>query len=129
MANDKIQIHDLALTPEETVETLRAIRAGDVDAVVVESPHGAKVLTFHDPAHAYRVLVESLGEGAALVSPQGVVCYHNPRFAALFGSPCKPMLGQTLRTLVTADAAVSLETLLERAAEGVASVELELALA
>ncbi|HEY6177353.1 MAG TPA: hypothetical protein VIX73_23010, partial [Kofleriaceae bacterium] len=59
------QIDDVAISDEEATETLRAIRSGLVDAVVVNGAHGHGVVTFHDPDHAYRALVEAMGEGAA----------------------------------------------------------------
>ena len=42
-------------------ETLRAIRSGEVDAVVGT---GQRVFTLEGAEHAYRVLIESMNKGA-----------------------------------------------------------------
>ena len=121
------QIDDVAISDEEATETLRAIRSGLVDAVVVNGAHGHGVVTFHDPDHAYRALVEAMGEGAALVTRDGTVCYHNPRFAALIMGPGAPSLrGKALRELMPSDAAVSIDAMLERAQRGPARIEVTL---
>jgi len=47
----------------EAEKTLRAIRSGGVDAVVVAGRHGPHVFTLQGAEHAYRVLIESMNEG------------------------------------------------------------------
>jgi PAS domain S-box-containing protein len=122
-----LQIDDVAISDEEATETLRAIRSGLVDAVVVNGANGQGVFTFRDPDHAYRALVEAMGEGAALVSRGGIIAYHNPRFAALtMGPGCPSLRGKALRELVPFDAAVSIDAMLERAQRGPARIEVAL---
>jgi PAS domain S-box-containing protein len=119
-------IHDLLLSPDEAAEVLRAIRAGDVDAVVVNGNGKDEVFTFRNPDHAYRALVEAMGEGAALVSREGVICYHNARFAELAVGREAALRGLTLRGLVAPHAAAAVDKLLQRAETGTANVESEL---
>lgn len=127
MADRTLQIEDVAISSEEAIETLRAIRSGRVDAIVVNDANGHGVFTFRDPDHAYRALVEAMGEGAALVTRDGVISYHNPRFAELMTGPGDPSLrGKTLRELVPSDAAVSIDAMLERAQRGPARIEVGL---
>jgi signal transduction histidine kinase len=77
--------------------------------------------------HVYRALIEAMGEGAALVTGGGIICYHNPRFAALMMAPSAASLrGTALRGLVPADAAASIDAMLERARRGPARVEVGL---
>jgi PAS domain S-box-containing protein len=122
-----VQINDIAISDEEATETLRAIRAGHVDAVVVNDASGHGILTFREPDHAYRALVEAMGEGAALVTRDGIIFYHNPRFAELMLGPGSPSLrGKTLRGLVPSDAAVSIDAMLARTHHGPARVEVGL---
>ena len=127
MASRTLQIDDVAISLEEATETLRAIRSGRVDAVVIHGASGHGVFTFRDPDHVYRALVEAMGEGAALVTGDGIICYHNPRFAALMTAPGAASLrGTALRGLVPADAAASIDAMLERARRGPARVEVGL---
>ena len=43
---------------------LHAILRGEVDSVVVPGKHGDQMFTLHGAEHAYRVLIESMNEGA-----------------------------------------------------------------
>jgi len=45
---------------EELEETLRAIRMGEVDAVLVSSSQGDQVFTLQGAEHPYRLLVETI---------------------------------------------------------------------
>jgi hypothetical protein len=49
---------------EEAEETLRAIRQGEVDALVVQGAQGEQVYTLKGADYAYRVILEEMGEGA-----------------------------------------------------------------
>src|SRR5581483_9412086 len=66
-------------------ESLRAIPSRHVDALVVFSRRGAKVVSLQGGDSSYRLLVEAMSEGAATVSSDGAVLYCNRRFAALTG--------------------------------------------
>jgi PAS domain S-box-containing protein len=124
--SDHLLIHDLMLTPDEAAEVLRAIRAGQVDAVVVNGGGSDAVFTFRDPDHAYRILVETMGEGAALISREGIVSYHNERFAELAVGRTAGLRGLTLRGLVAPEAAAGIDDLLRRAESGNAKLEVTL---
>src|SRR5688572_24250622 len=69
----------------EVEETLRAIRAGEVDAVVVGGPAGEQVYTLQGAERPYRLLVEAISEGAGTLSPEGIVLYANRRLAEMMG--------------------------------------------
>jgi|SRR5579871_427217 len=70
----------------EARDTLRAIRHGEVDAVVVETPQGNSVYTLQTADHPYRILVEQMNEGALMLSREGFVLHANPHFVALVKS-------------------------------------------
>ena len=57
----------------ELEETLRAIRMGEVDAVLVAGPQGEQVFTLQGAEHPYRILVETMNEGAATMDRDGTV--------------------------------------------------------
>jgi PAS domain S-box-containing protein len=110
------RVHDLLLGFEEAEDTLRAVRSGAVDAVVVDGPDGQAVLTFREATHSYRVLVEAMNEGAALLTTSGLMSYCNPRFAELAGLAAQEA-GERLRTRFTASSRPRFDHLLERARE------------
>lgn len=104
-----------------------------IDAVIVDGTNGGSVVTFRDPDQAYRALVEAMDDGAALVTRDGIIGYHNPCFAELMqgsrgspGAPAAPMRGLALRSLVPTDAAVSIDGMLDRAQRGPARIEVSL---
>ncbi len=79
------EIEDLRARLAEAEETLRAIREGEVDALLVSDESGERVFTLRSADAPYRALVEQMREGAATLSTSGVVVYCNRRFAELLG--------------------------------------------
>jgi PAS domain S-box-containing protein len=95
-------------------------------AAVADKPTLATIAS-GDPEHVYRALLEAIGDGAALMTRDGVVCYHNPRFAELtLGSRALDLRGRTLRDLVPDDVALSIDGMIERAQRGPARLEVSL---
>src|SRR5664279_5646232 len=78
----------------EAEETLRAIRNGEVDALVVQdaSP-AAQVFTLSSADRPYRMFVENMRDGAATVSESGIVLYANLRLAELAAGPLADLIG------------------------------------
>ena len=77
---------ELAARLSEAEETLRAIRSGEVDAIVVNGQGGEKVFTLQGADHTYRVFVERMNEGAAVLSGDHTVLHCNGRFARFLGA-------------------------------------------
>ena len=76
-------------------ETLRALRAGEVDAIVMDTGQGEQqIYTLETADRPYRHLVERMSEGAALADADGLIVYANQRFATLLGVPLQRLLGQ-----------------------------------
>ena len=84
----------------ELEETLRAIRRGEVDAVLVSGLNGEQVFTLQGAEHPYRVLVERIEEGAATLSNNGTVLYANKSFARMFDLPLEKCIGSDLLDFV-----------------------------
>jgi PAS domain S-box-containing protein len=96
----------------ELEETLRAIRMGEVDALLVSSPEGDQVFTLQGAEHPYRVLVETIDEGAAILADDGTVLYSNQSFAKFFGITLEKFIGSPLQNLVSGADAEFLRTLI-----------------
>src|SRR5688572_5503848 len=77
----------------EAEDTLRAIRHGEIDALVVEGPQGSRIYTLHSADEPYRMLVEEMHEGAVVLTSRGDIVYANTRFAALAGEPLESVVG------------------------------------
>ena len=78
----------------ELRETLSAIQKGEIDAVVVETGEGEKVYSLTSAETTYRLLVEQMNEGAALLSEDGSVLYCNQHFAEIFRNPLVEVIGK-----------------------------------
>lgn len=87
---------DLYLRLEEAEETLRAIRNGEVDALLVSGANGDSIFTLSGADRPYRVLIEAMSEGALTLSTTGVILYSNARFAEFVGLPLEHVIGTPL---------------------------------
>ncbi len=103
---------------EEAEETLRAIRTGEVDAVVVRGPDGPRTYTLVTADQSYRMLVEQMPEGALTLSSEGTVLYSNGRLEPLLGLPHDGLAGQSLAGFVRPDEHMAFQQLFERARDG-----------
>ncbi len=80
----------------EAEETLRALRSGEVDALVVESESGPQVFTLKSAAEPYRLLIEQMREGALTISQEGIILYCNGAFAAIAGGTAERIVGSSV---------------------------------
>jgi PAS domain S-box-containing protein len=86
----------------EAEDMLRAIRQGEIDALVVEGAGGNQVYTLHSAEEPYRNLVEQMNEGAVVLTGRGDILYSNARFAALVGEPLESVVGSRIDRFVAA---------------------------
>lgn len=107
---------ELVARLSEAEETLRAIRSGEVDAIVVNGQGGEKVFTLQGADHTYRVFVERMNEGAAVLSSDHTVLHCNGRFARFLGAGLQSVIGSSMLDLVWPDDHPKLDGLLRRAA-------------
>jgi len=85
----------------EANDTLRAIRQGEIDAVVVEGPAGNQIYTLQTADHAYRVLVQQMNEGAVILSTEGFVLYANAAFSNLTSASLEELISAPVQPLVS----------------------------
>jgi PAS domain S-box-containing protein len=98
----------------EAQGTLLAIRNGEVDTVVVDSPRGPKVFTLEGAEFDYRILVESMSEGALVLTRGAVILFANARFAAMVERPLTQLMGSSLFELLSTADQATLRRLLGR---------------
>lgn len=89
----------------ELEEALGAIRAGEVDALVVHTDEGDQVYTLTTADKAYRVLVEAMGEGALTLAADGTVLYANPQMGRILGATTTAVTGTRFDHWATPEAA------------------------
>lgn len=100
---------------EETEETLRAIRQYMVDAFVVTRENGEQVVTLNNADFPYRMMVESMNEGAVTLIPDGTIFYSNPRFAEMIQTGPEKLIGVRFQDLVRPEQRATLGTMLHEA--------------
>jgi diguanylate cyclase (GGDEF)-like protein/PAS domain S-box-containing protein len=94
-------------------EALRAILTGEVDALVVPSYQGKQqFFTLKGADYSYRVLVEQMGEGALMLSLDGIILYCNHRFAEMVASPIEQVIGKNIRVFVNPSSHSALDSAL-----------------
>lgn len=103
---------------EETEETLRAIRQYMVDAFVVTRLNGEQVITLNEADFPYRMMVESMNEGAVTLIPDGTIFYSNPRFSEMVQMDSEKLIGIRFRDLIRSEEQSAFEALFTQAGHG-----------
>jgi len=88
---------------EEAEEVLRAIHRGEVDAVVVHGEPTDYIYTLESAEHAYRVILEEMGEGAVTITKDGTILYSNPRFDEMLSLDHSELIGNCLFIFIAPD--------------------------
>lgn len=102
----------------EAEDTLEAIRAGEVDAVVVNNQGNTHIYTLESPDQPFRIFVEQMQEGALTLNGDGTIIYCNRFFADLVGHPVEQVRGQSIEDFI-ASAHQDFRELFASAADGV----------
>jgi diguanylate cyclase (GGDEF)-like protein/PAS domain S-box-containing protein len=105
---------DLRARLSRAEETLRAIRGGEVDALVVrDASSEAQVFTLSSADRPYRLFVDNMRDGAATVSQAGIILYANLSLAELAGRPLVELIGSPITGLLADGGPVAMETISE----------------
>ena len=103
-------------------ELLRAIRSGEVDALVVDREGSPAVYTLRSAGEPYKLLIEQMAEGALTVSDNGFILYCNAAFSRIVGLPRERLIGKLFSELTE----ISLDAIERLAREGRAGKEIDL---
>lgn len=114
-AGTQLQDENLELKSrlEETEETLRAIRQYMVDAFVVTRSNATQIVTLNDTDFPYRMMVESMNEGAVTLIPDGTIFYCNPRFSEMVQIESEKLIGIRFQDLLPSEQKSNFEALFE----------------
>ena len=69
----------------ESEATMKAIRNGEVDAIVVDGPQDSRIFTLQSPEEPYRIVAERVNAGAATLSTDGTILFCNQPQAVVKG--------------------------------------------
>lgn len=82
-------------------ETLHAIQVGEGDGFVGSPSDEPQVFTLQTTAQAYRLLLEEMQEGTAILSAEGLILYGNHSLATLLQQPLKQLIGTDFRQFLS----------------------------
>src|SRR3989339_1686562 len=94
------EIADLRNRLFEAEDTLRAIREGEVDAVVVSGPAGEQIYTLKGADYSYRILIEAMNEGDGILALDGDILYANQKLSEIQGAPLERLVGTRISDYV-----------------------------
>lgn len=100
---------------DEAQETLRAIREGEVDAVIVSGSKGDRVFSLTETENLHRLMVETMSEAGIATSPEGTVLFCNQRACTLLGVSQEQILGHAINEFVVSHDAGRIEAMLATA--------------
>lgn len=108
---------ELRLRLDEANQALEAIRTGQAESLVVDGPDGIRIFSLESADHSYRVLVETMNEGAATLAEDGTILYCNSRFAQMVGGPLERVMGSSIFQFLPERSRPGFEALLNDGAE------------
>lgn len=117
------ELAELRVRLAEAEETIRAIRSGEVDVVVVTAKKGVQLFTLEGAEHAYRVLIESMNEGALTLASDKTILYANKCFARMVKCPLEQVIGSSFRRFLSAEDQAMLRPLMKRADQSGAKIQ------
>ncbi len=109
---------------EESQETLRAIRSGEIDAFVVTNNEEPTVMTLGAAEQTYQLIVDQVSHPTAVLNCEGRILQTNALFAALVQREPVELSGVLIQDLVTPASLKTMEFLLENGTDSEVEKEL-----
>jgi len=94
------ELAELRAELREAHETIEAIRGGGVDSLVIGPPGREQIYAVASADRTYRLIVKAMNEGAATVSPRGVILDANPRLGLMTGQTVSKLIGTAVLDLI-----------------------------
>ena len=110
----------------EAYETIEAIRGGGVDSLVIGPPGQEQIYVLANGERPYRLIMEAMNEGAATISPGGIILDVNPRLAVMTGLTGVHLVGTAVIDLIPSAYRAEFARLLDVGAGDSARGEVEL---
>ena len=109
--DQQAEIQQLRQRLAEAEEVIGAIRRGTVDGFIADD---GQVYTLQSADHVYRVLVDTMSEGAVTLGLDGAILYANRRFSELVGRPIDALTGASFASYLRAEDRAAFDGLLQR---------------
>lgn len=126
MVSPSDELGELRARLANAEEALRAVKAGEVDTVLVAGASGPQVFTLKGAEHAYRELIESINEGALTLTADKTILYANQCFARMVKCPLEQVIGSSFRRFLSAEDRAALPPFLLQAGKSGAKIQVRL---
>lgn len=120
------ELREVTARMKEAEETLRAILSGEVDGLVVATAQGDRVFTLSGADLPYRIMVETMSEGAVTLATDGTILFCNQRFADVVQWPLEQVVGSSIYRYFASDHLQLLQRLFARGLKDNSKIELAL---
>ncbi len=111
----KAGMEELTRRLQEAEEALRAIREGEVDAIVVSGTRGEQIFSISGSDAVYRLIIQTMSEAAFTVTLDGTILHSNGQLSRMLGKPLELLIGRPLADFVAAEDRDNLSRLLANA--------------
>jgi two-component system phosphate regulon sensor histidine kinase PhoR len=111
----RLELEETRARLEEANDTLDAIRAGEVDALVVKENDSHQLYTLKSADQTYRIFIEQMTESVVTLNFENNILYCNTRFAEMVQQPLEKVIGQPLCKFIANDHWDSCDTLIQKA--------------
>jgi formate hydrogenlyase transcriptional activator len=119
-------LQELTQRMTESGETLRAILSGEVDGLVIHTEEGDRVFTLSGADHPYRIMIETMNEGAVTLADDGTILFCNRRFADIVRGSLEKIMGSSIYSYFSSTDLPLFKGLLEQGSAGNSKLELAL---
>lgn len=123
---DSAELAEVRAQLRELQQTIEAIRTGCVDSLMIGPPGQEQVYALASADRPYRLIVEAMNEGAATISPRGVILDANPRLGSMTGQGAAELVGTAVLDLAPDASRPAFARLLDLGADERARGEVEL---
>lgn len=106
-------VEQLQVELDEARDTIEAIHSGKIDALAVKAGEAIKIYTVEGADTAFRVLVETMSEGAVTLGENGLILYTNRVFPDMLGLAPEEMTGRYIREFIPERSEAAFNRLLE----------------
>ncbi|MFS0518185.1 PAS domain S-box protein [Nostoc sp. UIC 10607] len=100
--HQELELENIALRNRIQVleETFRAIRMGEVDALVLSSAQEERIFTLQDADYPYRAFLQQMHEGAVTINNHGTILYCNHALAVMLKKPLEKLIGSNFEDYI-----------------------------
>jgi formate hydrogenlyase transcriptional activator len=120
------ELQELTSRMKEAENTLHAILSGEVDGLVIKTAEGDRVFTLSGANHPYRIMVETMNEGAVTLTADGIILFCNQRFADIVKMSLEEIVGSSIYQYISSKDLPLFDAFLEKGLKESCQIELAL---